>query len=213
MNARLRIAAGVLAVVAPWGAQARPVPGPADAGADGRPLTALAPPRERAPQPPVPPDKVPSPTQLGVLMPADRPTIQKLHDANQLEIQLGHLAEQRGASRGVKNLGHQLVADHTAADKKLDAFLRKRGSSLTELATTGATDADHELLATRTGREFDRAFGLQLVADHTRTIEMLQSARISTFDDLLRDLYDEVIETQETHKRAAQDVIASAARS
>lgn len=207
-------AATVLALSAAAGAVPvpAPLPPPFDAGADGPPLVAQAPPAERAPRPSVPPEK-PLPTVSSVvLMPADRQTIQKLHDGNQLEIQMGRLAQERGTTREVKGLGKRLVTDHTAADKKVDEHLRKRGTSLAELATTTTSDADHELLATRTGRDFDRAFALQIVADHTKSIDMLQSARIATFDDVLRDLYDQVIETQEAHKRAAQGIIAPMAR-
>jgi putative membrane protein len=188
-----------------------PVP---DAGADGPPLTAQAAPPMKAParpdDPPVQSPRVPPQPSVAA---ADRQTIQRLHDANQLEIQMGRLAQERGASREVKSYGKRLVADHTAADKKLDDYLRRRGTNIGELGTTSAADPDHELLATRVGAEFDRAFGLQLVADHTKIIDMLQSARIATYDDDLRELYDKMIETQEAHRRAAQDVVASSSRS
>jgi putative membrane protein len=148
-----------------------------------------------------------------VLTASDRATIQKLHDMNQLQIRMGRLAQERGGSRAVKAVGRKLVAEHTAAEQKLDEYLHKRGSSLADLATTTSADADHELLATRSGAEFDRAFALKIVADHTRTIDMLQSARIATYDDVLRDLYDAMVDTEEAHKRAAQDLMPSLAHS
>jgi putative membrane protein len=201
----LSAAAGAVPVPAP-------VPTPFDGGADGPPVVAQAAPPQRAPLPGAPPEKPPPMTSSVDLVPSDRNTIQKVHDGNQLEIQMGRLAQERGATREVKTLGKRLVTDHTAAEKKLDAFLRKRHSDLASLATTTTVDADHELLATRTGREFDRAFALQMVADHTKMIDMLQSARIATFDDDLRDIYDQMIDTQEAHKRAAQEILAPLAR-
>jgi putative membrane protein len=216
MRARLGIGVAVLVLGVSLAASARkpkqePVP---DAGTDGPPLMAQSPPPAKAPaRPDDPPEKAPPMAPQLAVAAADRPTIQRLHDANQMEIQMGRLAQERGASRDVKNYGKRLVADHTAADKKLDDYLRRRGTKVGELGTTSAADPDHELLATKVGAEFDRAFGLQLVADHTKTIEMLHSARIATYDDDLRELYDKMIETQEAHKRAAQDVVASSSRS
>jgi predicted outer membrane protein len=203
----ITVAATILAVSS--GAGAEPVPPPIDAAADGPPLTAqAAPPAERSPLPEKPRPMTPS-RQLDS---ADRQTVQKIHDGNQMELQMGRLAQERGTTREVKALGKRLVVDHTAADKKIDEYLRKRGTSLAELATTTTADGDHELLATRTGRDFDRSFALQMVADHTKSVEMLQSAQIATFDDVLRDLYDQLIETQEAHKRGAQGIIAPMAR-
>jgi predicted outer membrane protein len=216
MGARVGVAVGALGLAAFWSlrAGAIPVPPPADAGADSGPLVVQATPQpEQAHPPGVPPEKPPPTMSMRVLMASDRPTLQRLHDGNQLQARMGRLAQERGAARAIKALGRKLAADHVAADKKLDAYLRKRGSSLSELASTTSADADHELLATRAGAEFDRTFSLQIVADHRRTIEMLQSARIATFDDVLRDFYDELIETEEAHKRAAQDVIPSLAKS
>jgi putative membrane protein len=213
MGTRVGLMVGALVLAVSWsgGARAIPVPSPADAGTDSGPLVVQATPDRATPPGAPPPEKQPPTTSLRALSATDRPTIQRLHDANQLQARMGRLAQERGGSRAVKNLGSRLAADHVAAEKKLEVYLRKRGASLADFAATTSVDADHELLATRTGAEFDRTFSLQCVADHRKTIDMLQSARIATFDDVLRDLYDEVIETEEAHRRAAQDVIPSLA--
>jgi putative membrane protein len=156
----------------------------------------------------------PAPTPAAVRLSAsDRPVVQKLHDANQLEVQMGHLAQEKGTTKAVRAFGKVLVADHTRADRQLDDYLKKRGSALNLLATTTSIDADHDLLATRTGTEFDRAFGLQMVADNQKAIDMLESARIATADDDLRAIYEALLPTLREHKRAAQDIVAASARS
>lgn len=212
MNTTRAIAAGLIAAVTTWGVAASstvwatPVPPPPDAGTDGPFLSKMDP----IPAQP-PPEKTSPPPSRGVA-PHDKPTIQKLHDANLLEIQMGKLAQEKGTSRAVKDFGRKLVADHTAVEKKLDAYLRARGSKLSELALTSAVDPDHEMLATKSGTDFDLAFCLQAVNDHTKNIDLLQSARIETGDDDLRAIYDELLSTEQAHKRAAQDIIASSAR-
>lgn len=168
-----------------------------DAGSDVSPL---AQPTEKVPIAP----RAPAP---------DQATVQKLHDANQMEIQMGSLAKDRGSTKSVREFGRQLIADHTAADRRLDDYLRRHGSDLKTLATTTGADPDHELLATKTGTQFDRAFGLQMIADHTKAIELVESARIETGDGQLRDLYELLLPTLQAHKKAAQEIVAASVRS
>jgi putative membrane protein len=156
-------------------------------------------------------DKV-TPAQARGPTATERETLQKLHDANQMEIEMGELAKRKGSSKAVRTLGAQLVADHTQADRKIDAYLRKHGSDLRTLATNAAT-TEHAVIGAKSGVEFDRAFALQMIADHTKAIELLEGAHKETADQDLRTLYDEVLPTLHAHKRAAQGIVAAAARS
>jgi putative membrane protein len=139
-------------------------------------------------------------------------TLQKLHDANQTEIEMGSLAREKGSTKVVREFGRKLIADDTAADRMLDEYLGEHASSTKTLATTSA-DPAHELLANKTGAEFDRAFGVQMVADHTKAIELIESARIEIRDGQLRDLYDGLLPALYAHKRTAQDIVAASVRS
>jgi putative membrane protein len=166
--------------------------------------------------PGVPPglgDTAPPPFAPPVVQATDRATIQKLHDANQMEIEMGKVAQEKGSTKAVREFGRRLVLDHTAADKKLDGYLRQRGADLTALATTTAADPDHEMLATKGGTEFDRAFGQQMIRDHQKALDLLASARVETADDSLRMLYDQFVQTIQAHKRVAEDIVAASARS
>lgn len=51
------------------------------------------------------------------LAPMDEQVIAKVHQANQMEIQIGKLAEQKGASAGVKRYGGLLRRDHQKGDQ------------------------------------------------------------------------------------------------
>jgi putative membrane protein len=144
---------------------------------------------------------------------ADKSTIQKLHDGNQLEMQMGKLAQDKGSTRAVRDFGKTLVADHLAADRRLDEHLRKRGLDLTALASTTNADPEHEMLATKTGVDFDRSFAQQLIRDHQKVLDLLDSARVETADDSLRLLYDQLTITVRAHKRAAEDILVVSARS
>src|SRR5215212_11993556 len=53
--------------------------------------------------------------------------ITKAIEGNLAEIQLGQLAQQKGASDGVRNFGQQLVADHSAVNKSATAVAGQMG--------------------------------------------------------------------------------------
>ncbi len=189
-------------------AQASPVR--RDGGVDGllgRPKelaqpTALAAPKEKMPNSPAP-----STSAL------DQATVQKLHDANQMEIQMGSIAKEKGSTKAVREFGRQLIADHTAADRRLGEYLRRHGADLKTLATTTSVDADHDLLATKSGPDFDRTFALQMIADHTKVMTLVESARIETSDAQLRELFETLLPTLQAHKKTAQDIVVASARS
>jgi putative membrane protein len=147
------------------------------------------------------------------LTPQDRSTIQRLHDGNQVQIQVGQLAKEKGASKASRDLGKLLIADHEAVEAQLDVHMKKRGSDIKSLASTTSVDADHDLLATKSGTDFERAFGLQVVTDQQKLIDMLESARIETADDELRAIYDALLPTLRKHMTAARDIVAGSVRS
>jgi putative membrane protein len=158
-------------------------------------------------------DPAPRPLSPPAVEVSAKATIQKLHDANQMEIQMGRLAQDKGSTKAVREFGARLVVDHTAADHKLEAFLRSRGADLKTLATTTSADPDHELLATKSGADFDRTFGLQMIRDHQKALDLLNSARVETADDSLRMLYDQLVPVLQTHKRVAEQIVAASVRS
>jgi putative membrane protein len=155
----------------------------------------------------------PPPLGAPAVLGSDKTTIQKLHDGDQLAIEMGKLAEDKGSTRQTRDYGRRLVTDHTAAERKLEGYLRKRGVDLSALPPTARSDADHEMLATKSGLEFDRAFSQQVIRDHQVAIELLDSARVETADDALRLFYDELLTTESAHKRAAEELLAASARS
>jgi putative membrane protein len=142
----------------------------------------------------------------------DRATVQALHDLNRTQIQMGSLAKTRGFNKATRSFGGQLMADHKLAERKLDAYLRKHGTSVDALVTASLSP-DHVLLATRTGADFDREFTLQIIADHNKVIDTIETAASATSDAELRAIYEQVLPILRAHKRAAQDIVSGAAHS
>ena len=97
--------------------------------------------------------------------------LQKLHAANQAEIQSGQLAEQSGSSAQVKAFGKQMVTDHTKNDEHLQTMAKTAGLSLEgkafEEQQKKAQD-DMKDVQGKTGAEFDQAYMAAMVKDHQR---------------------------------------------
>jgi putative membrane protein len=153
-----------------------------------------------------------APSAGNTVSPADRQILQKLHDTNQLENQMGRLAQDRGSAKAVKDFGRQLIADHAQADRKIGDYLRQHGLDATAFASTTSSDPDHEVLATKSGVAFDHAFALQTAVDHQKALDLLEAARNDTSDDALRTLYDDLLVAVRAHKRAAQGLLSSKVR-
>jgi putative membrane protein len=154
-------------------------------------------------------DQRPATSRPTVVAISDRLVLERLHDANRSAIEAGRLAQNRGGTREVKALGRQLIADHTRSEQMIAEYLRRRGLDPRPPATATTEDADEAVLATKLGATFDRAFAARALADHRRTLDLLEAARNDTTDDELMILYDQVLTTERAHKRAAQTLPVS----
>jgi len=144
-----------------------------------------------------------APTRGNTMAAGDRQVLQRLHDANQMQIQMGQLAQDKGSARAVRDFGRRLIADHTQAEKMIGEYLRRHGLDVTTFATTTSQDPDHDLLATKSGAAFDQFFAAQVAIDHQKAIDLLETARNETADDLMT-LLDQFMTAERAHKRAAR---------
>lgn len=91
------------------------------------------------------------------------------------EIQLAHLAEQRGSSVEIKQFAAMMIRDHTAAGEQLNEIAaRENIQRPTELEDSRHSDVI-DRLSTLSGAEFDRAYIDMMVKDHGATLNVLQA--------------------------------------
>lgn len=141
-----------------------------------------------------------------------------LHHVNQMEVDMGTLAQRRGGA-AVKRFGTQLARDHRQNDKELAAFAKKRGVARIPMAkpATEAAQKEHQdamntmaRLATLRGAAFDREFLIAAVMDHDREIGRnlvaIAAARDSDLQAFLRD----VTPVLQRHADAARELQRSA---
>ncbi len=110
-------------------------------------------------------------TAAGVASAADdtAAVLGQLHHSNQMEIEMGKLAQDKGQSKDVKSFGRTLVTDHTAADKKVVALAKQEKIDLTAAMPPMKNDQMAPLKAA-VGAEFDRAFASAMLEDHTKDV-------------------------------------------
>jgi len=142
-----------------------------------------------------------------------------IHTDNQLEIQAGQLAQQKGSSDAVRKFGQTLYNDHNSADSKVQALAKQKGLSLSE-QPADPEKARHareekqemERLQKLSGAEFDQAFMASMAEGHQKTIDNLEKAKASVSDTDVQKLIDELMPTLHKHQSTAAQGTEGGAR-
>lgn len=86
-----------------------------------------------------------------------------------MEVELGRIAAQQGASDAVKQFGQRMVDDHTKANTELMTLATSKGLTLPT-----ALDEKHQKEVTKlsgmSGAEFDRAYAKMMLSDHRKDV-------------------------------------------
>jgi putative membrane protein len=152
--------------------------------------------------------------KAGKLSDADAKVVAHLHHVNQMEIELGKLAQKTGTT-AVKNYGATLVTDHQSADKDLTAFAKSH-----KLATIPAdkpqTDADKQdqkdmqskmaNLKNLKGADFDREFLNMMATGHDKELANIDTAIGGATDPELQTLLKGVKPVLQRHADQARDL-------
>lgn len=128
--------------------------------------------------------------------------------ANASEIADGQMAARRAQSADVKAFAKQLVADHGAFQKKIDAAARAahvtpRPPATVDSMKQHARQAD-DTLAHLSGAAFDRAWVAHEVAGHQKTMADLQRMQSMAQSQQLRDAIAGGVTTVRGHLEKAQ---------
>ena len=91
-----------------------------------------------------------------------------------LEVQLGRLAVQRGASDAVKQHGQQMVKEHTQANQELMQLAMQKGMEVpTEMSAQNKALKDR--LSALSGTSFDAAYKQAMLDSHNQAIALFQA--------------------------------------
>ncbi|HEU5443587.1 MAG TPA: DUF4142 domain-containing protein [Steroidobacteraceae bacterium] len=95
--------------------------------------------------------------------------MKKAIEGNLAEIKVGQLAQQKGATEGVRHFGTVLEQDHSTANSQ--AMTAASSMGVTPPAEPSSKEqAEYQHLASLSGSRFDKAFVKQMVKDHKKDI-------------------------------------------
>ena len=134
----------------------------------------------------------------------DRMFIQNVAKANQDEIDLGNLAQQKSSNSEVKSYGNTLVTDHTKNQQELSNLAARNGVSIQPYQ--GATArSEYQLLQGQSGAMFDRSFASQMVQDHEKVISMFEQELMVTQDPAMRNYINSTLPVLRKHLNEARN--------
>jgi putative membrane protein len=132
------------------------------------------------------------------------------------EVQLGHLAEEKGTSPSVKKFGQRMVQDHTKANDELKAAAAKANIALPD-DLSAKDQATYDALSELSGEAFDSAYARDMVKDHEEDIaEFSREANAGQKDAVknfaaqtLPTLKDQLKEAREMRRTLANSVASA----
>jgi len=133
---------------------------------------------------------------------ASQTFITKAIEGNLAEVQIGQLAQEKGASEGVRSFGQTLQQDHATGAQKATAVATQLGVS-PPTEPNKNQKAMHASLGKLSGLAFDRKFASEMVKDHKKEIAEYQKAAKKQGDPAAA-YATETLPTLQKHLEAAQ---------
>lgn len=137
-----------------------------------------------------------------------------LHMANQSEVELGKIAEQRAHSKDVKSFGKRMVKDHTALDRDAQSWASKNNVIIGAPPQDDAHQAEmqkmqqlKQRLQTLTGPEFDRTYMQAMAEDHAKDLVKIRAFGEQTSDKDIVGLLEKAAKVIASHKKEADRVL------
>ena len=131
--------------------------------------------------------------------------LRQIHAANQEEIDVGKIAEDKGQSADIRKFATEMVNDHTSADQKLTDLAKKSNLDLNvtphdpvEQAMMAASDEFKRSLRGMSGAQFDVAYVAPQVEKHELVLNVIDLAEKTASGDT-KKLLEETKPTVEMH--------------
>ncbi|GAB4020425.1 DUF4142 domain-containing protein [Spirosoma koreense] len=97
----------------------------------------------------------------------------KAANGGMLEVELGRLAQEKAASKDVKDFGAMMVKDHSKANDELKSIAATQNITLP--STLGEDEQKHvNDMAKLSGAEFDKKYVSMMVDDHKEDIDLFK---------------------------------------
>ena len=122
-----------------------------------------------------------------------------------MEVQLGKIAQDKAASKAVKDFGKMIVEDHTSLNNELKDIASKKNI---DLPTSVTTDQQQTIdkLNKETGSKFDKDYISTMVEDHKTDIGNFKKAADNISDADLKDFITKALPTLQKHLDKAEEI-------
>lgn len=107
-------------------------------------------------------------------------------EINLKQIELGQLAQQKGNSTHVRELGKIMENAHTKSQNDLKALAKSKNVTIPNKLTNDARDA-YKNLNEKTGDDFDEAYTNRMISDHNKAISTFEIASKDSNDNDIRN--------------------------
>jgi len=142
-------------------------------------------------------------TGMANLAAPDRNFLMEAAMGGMLEVELGRMATQQGASDAVKQFGQRMVDDHSKANEELMSLARGKGITLpTELDEKHKKDMTK--LSSLSGADFDREYTKMMVSDHHKDVSEFEKQSTRGTDADLKAFAGKTLPTLQEHLRMAE---------
>ena len=145
---------------------------------------------------------------MGVLVgKSDEQFITKAAQGGMMEVEVGKLAQEKGSSSEVKELGKKLEQDHSKANDQLKQLAESKNVPLP--TDMGAEKAAVDKLRALSGDQFDKAFLKMAVKDHKKDINEFQKETNNAMDSDVKEFASKTLPTLQEHLKEAEQLQGS----
>lgn len=144
---------------------------------------------------------------------SDAQVIRALYVANAGEVEAGQLAKDAAMSQSVRDFAEGMITDHSAANDKLTAVIKKCGIEPADSELTTDMKANHQKmmddLRKKSGADFDKAYMSAMVDGHEKVLKtidskLLPNAKNEDVENYLREVRPTVAKHLE-HAKGIKD--------
>lgn len=144
-------------------------------------------------------------TGMANMAAADHNFVMEAAMGGMMEVELGRMATQQGASDAVKQFGQRMVDDHSKANQELVSLAQSKGITL---PTT--LDEKHQKEMTKfsslSGAEFDREYTKMMVSDHRKDVSEFEKQSTRGTDADLKAFATKTLPTLKEHLQMAESL-------
>jgi len=158
---------------------------------------AVAPPATPAPQSGILQGSKTEAAKMGTVTAVDAEFVRKAAEGGMAEVAAGKLAE-RSDDQRVKEFGQKMVEDHSRMGNDLATVAQTKGVSMPTGLGAGET-AKVDKLGGLTGREFDKAYVVEMISDHEEAIALFEAEANGGQDADIKQYAQEALPTLQQH--------------